>query len=109
MSGIPWRIIPSGPTPPEGQMEHDRRAFRAFGPGDAPCLRFFQFQTPTFTLGRLQARRMDLQKLPYPHEARPTGGWTVLHGPQDLCYSILAPTKDARVGGDLLTSYQKIS
>ncbi|MGH7738896.1 MAG: lipoyl protein ligase domain-containing protein [bacterium] len=90
-------------------MERDRQAFRDFRAGDIPQLRFFQFSQPTFTLGRLDASRRDFSALSYPYEIRPTGGWTVLHGPQDLCYSVIASTKDSLVGGDLITSYQKIS
>jgi len=90
-------------------MEWDRQAFRAFQESHAPMLRFFRFQKPTFTMGRLEARRIDLQKLPHPHEVRPTGGWTVLHGEGDLCYSLFASTRDPLVGGDLIASYQKIS
>jgi lipoate-protein ligase A len=90
-------------------MELDRKLFKAFQPGDKPLLRFFQFSKPTFTLGRLESRRTALDQLPHGYEIRPTGGWTVLHGQGDICYSIIASTRDPLVGGDLLTSYQKIS
>jgi lipoate-protein ligase A len=93
-------------------MELDQELFKNFNPGnDLPLLRFFQFSKPTFTLGRLEARRegLSLKALPHPYESRPTGGWAVLHGPGDICYSIIASTRDSLVGGDLLTSYQKIS
>ncbi len=90
-------------------MELDRKVFKAFQRGDKPLLRFFQFTKPTFTLGRLESRRVSLDQLPHPYEIRPTGGWTVLHGREDLCYSVIASTRDPLVGGDLLTSYQKIS
>jgi lipoyl(octanoyl) transferase len=104
-----WRLIPSSIVPPEGQMESDRRLFKAFQPGDQPVLRFFTFHKPTLTLGRLEANRVDLTQLPFPYEIRPTGGWTVLHGEGDLCYSVTAPVNDPLVGGDLLGSYHKIS
>jgi lipoate-protein ligase A len=93
-------------------MELDQKLLKNFNPGnDLPLLRFFQFSKPTFTLGRLEARRegLSLKALPHPYESRPTGGWTVLHGQGDICYSIIASTRDPLVGGDLLTSYQKIS
>ena len=93
-------------------MELDQKLFKNFDPSsDLPILRFFQFSKPTFTLGRLEARRegLDLNSLSYPYEVRPTGGWTVLHGGGDICYSIIASTRDPLVGGDLLASYQKIS
>jgi len=90
-------------------MEFDRKLFKAFQPGDKPLLRFFQFSKPTFTLGRLESRRVALDQLAHPYEIRPTGGWTVLHGREDLCYALIASTRNPLVGGDLLTSYQKIS
>jgi lipoate-protein ligase A len=90
-------------------MAYDQELFQNFQPGQEPILRFFFFERPTLTLGRLEARRMDLARLAYPHEIRPTGGRAVLHGEGDLCYSIVASTQDPLVGGDLLESYRKIS
>jgi lipoate-protein ligase A len=90
-------------------MAYDGELFKRFQPGDRPILRFFFFDQPTLTLGRLEARRLNLSELPYPHEVRPTGGRAVLHGEGDLCYSIVAPTNDPLVGGELLESYRKIS
>jgi lipoate-protein ligase A len=90
-------------------MEFDRQLFRSFTPEGNPALRFFYFKKTTLTLGRLEARKLDLGKLAYPYEIRPTGGWSVLHGDGDLCYSVVASAQDALVGGDLLTSYRKIS
>jgi lipoate-protein ligase A len=90
-------------------MAYDLELFKGFQPGQPPILRFFFFERPTLTLGRLEARRLDLSSLPYPYEIRPTGGRTVLHGEGDLCYSITASNADPLVGGDLLESYCKIS
>jgi lipoate-protein ligase A len=104
-----WRLIPSSAVPTPGQMAYDGELFKGFQPGDPPLLRFFFFERPTLTLGRLEARRLNLSQLPFAHEIRPTGGRAVLHGEGDLCYSIVAPTSDPRVGGELLESYRKIS
>jgi len=90
-------------------MAYDTELFHGFSSSDAPILRFFFFNRPTLTLGRLEARRLDLASLPTPHEIRPTGGRAVLHGEGDLCYSLVAPTNDPLVGGELLESYRKIS
>jgi lipoate-protein ligase A len=90
-------------------MAYDAGLFKRFQPGQPPILRFFFFEQPTLTLGRLEARRINLSGLPYPYEIRPTGGRTVLHGAGDLCYSIVASTTDPLVGGELLESYRKIS
>jgi len=104
-----WRLIPSSCEPTCGQMAYDAELFHKFSPGGAPFLRFFFFNRPTLTLGRLEARRLDLAGLPHPYEIRPTGGRAVLHGKGDLCYSLVAPTNDPLVGGELLESYRKIS
>lgn len=90
-------------------MAYDQELFQNFQSGQPPILRFFFFERPTLTLGRLEARRMDPSHLLYPHEIRPTGGRAVLHGEGDLCYSIVASNRDPLVGGELLESYRKIS
>src|SRR5258708_4996054 len=95
-----WRLIPSSCVPTPGHMAYDLELFKGFQPGQPPILRFFFFERPTLTLGRLEARRLDLSSLPYPCEIRPTGGRTVLHGEGDLCYSITASASDPLVGGD---------
>ncbi len=105
-----WRLIPSSQAvPTQGQMAFDQTLFDNYRAGQKPVLRFFYFSKPTFTLGRLEARRFPLDKLTYPHEVRPTGGRAVLHGEADLCYAVLAPVNDPLVGGPLMDSYCKIS
>ncbi len=104
-----WQLIPSSFVPPQGQMAFDETLFKTFEDEQAPILRFFHFSKPTLTLGRLEARRLALAGLSYPYEIRPTGGRAVLHGSGDLCYAVLASKKDLLVGGDLMTSYCKIS
>lgn len=95
--------------PPKGQMEWDAALFRSFRRGDAPVLRFFVFDRPTLTLGRLEANRLDLAALPYPYEVRPTGGRAVFHSEDDLCYAVIAASDDPLVGGRLPESYRRIS
>jgi lipoate-protein ligase A len=90
-------------------MAFDAELFERFQDGDEPILRFFRFPHTTLTLGRVEARRLDLSTLPYPYEIRPTGGRAVLHGPGDLCYAVVAGTRDPLVGGTLLESYRKVS
>jgi lipoate-protein ligase A len=90
-------------------MAYDAELFKAFQMDSNPILRFFFFPKSTFTLGRLEARRIPLGKLPFPYEIRPTGGRSVLHGEGDLCYAIVASKDDSLVGGTLIESYCKIS
>jgi lipoate-protein ligase A len=90
-------------------MAFDGKLFDAFQEGDTPILRFFRFPQTTLTLGRIEAKRIDLSILPFPYEIRPTGGRAVLHGPGDLCYAVIAGVKDPLVGGSLLESYRKVS
>jgi lipoyl(octanoyl) transferase len=104
-----WRLIPSSCKPTPGHMAYDLELFKGFQSGHPPILRFFFFDRPTLTLGRQEARRLNLSNLAYPYEIRPTGGRMVLHGEADLCYSITASSDDPRVGGDRLGSYLKIS
>lgn len=104
-----WRLIPSTTPAPQGQMAFDADLYDRFRPGDKPILRFFRFPQTTLTLGRIEARRVDLSALPYPYEVRPTGGRAVVHGPGDLCYALVAETHDPLVGGTLLESYRKVS
>ena len=105
---ISWRHLPASWIPPLGQMAYDDELFSEYKPNDPPILRFFSFPVPTLTLGRLEARRLPLQTLPFPHEIRPTGGRGVLHGEGDLCYAIMASKQDPIVGGDLIESYCRI-
>jgi lipoate-protein ligase A len=89
-------------------MEFDRQLLESFQEGDLPILRFFFFDRPTLTLGRLEARRLKLEELSFPYEIRPTGGRAVLHGSEDLCYAVVASKQDPLAGGDLIDSYCKI-
>ena len=104
-----WQLIPSSRVIPQGHMAYDAELFKAFQMDSNPILRFFFFPKSTFTLGRLEARRIPLGKLPFPYEIRPTGGRSVLHGEGDLCYAIVASKDDSLVGGTLIESYCKIS
>ena len=107
--GQPWRLIPSDWENDCGHMSFDGSLYGGFEDGDTPILRFFSFDKPTLTLGRIEARKLDLARLEWPYEIRPTGGRAVLHGAGDLCYAVVASVKDLLVGGTLLESYRKIS
>jgi lipoate-protein ligase A len=104
-----WQLISTPQSIPRGHMAYDAKLFKAFQIDSNPILRFFFFPKSTFTLGRLEARRIPLDKLSFPYEIRPTGGRAVLHGAGDICYSIVAAKADPLVGGTLIESYCKIS
>jgi lipoate-protein ligase A len=104
-----WQLIPSSQMPSQDQMAYDHELFKAFQTDSNPILRFFFFPKPTLTLGRLEGRRISLDKLSFTYEIRPTGGRAVLHGDMDLCYAIVAAKDNPLVGGTLIESYCKIS
>ncbi|SRR5665213_67237 len=104
-----WQLIPPFYQPSQGQMAYDAELFKTFKPNSTPILRFFFFPQPMLTLGRLEARKLQLGSLSFPREIRPTGGRAVLHGDMDICYAIVAPKDDPLVGGTLIESYCKIS
>jgi len=78
-----------------------------------PTLRFYGWQPPCVSVGYVQPLRgeVDVEKCRskgYTWVRRPTGGRAVLHI-DELTYSVVAPQGDARVAGDILTSYRRLS
>ncbi|MDD8042469.1 MAG: hypothetical protein PHG55_13755 [Verrucomicrobiota bacterium] len=76
------------------------------------ALRFYRFQRPTLTLGRLQKPdRLPAhwQDLALELQWRPTGGRAVLHIPEaDLCYGFCTRLDHPVFGGDTITSSRAI-
>src|SRR5688500_4529224 len=55
--GVEWRILNTPPMAGEANMDFDRKTLAAVEEGSAPAtLRFFRFQKPTVTYGRLQTQ-----------------------------------------------------
>ena len=86
-----WRILSSPPDVRDREHAPRRRnAPRNVERGDAvPTLRFFRFQEPTLSYGRLQKLDDVRPLLPdgWARVQRPTGGGIVLHN-GDLCFSL---------------------
>jgi lipoate-protein ligase A len=78
-----------------------------------PTLRFYGWEPPCVSVGYAQRLRdeVDLEtcrRLGYSWVRRPTGGRAILHV-DELTYSVVAPLKEPRVAGDILTSYRRLS
>lgn len=106
---ISWKLLRSSFQPHCSHMQWDREQFEAFQEDDTPLLRFYSFQAPTITIGRLEVQQGHRIPSHVPIDVRPTGGRAVYHGSKDLCYSVMAPCWNSQVGGSLLESYLKIS
>lgn len=71
-------------------MAFDRKTLEAVAGGTSPStIRFFRFDRPTVTYGRLQHLDMLSERIPegWPVVQRPTGGGVVFHA-NDLCLSL---------------------
>jgi lipoate-protein ligase A len=78
-----------------------------------PTLRFYGWQPPCVSVGYAQSLRAEIdldacRRLGYSWVRRPTGGRAILHV-DELTYSVVAPLKEPRVEGDILTSYRRLS
>ncbi len=94
----PWRLIDSGALPSALNMGIDRALLQLYARGESPpTLRFYQWNPPGVSLGRLQQRPgfdADVcQRLGFDVVRRPTGGRAVLHQ-NDLTYSIITGTQE---------------
>jgi len=93
-----WRLIDSGALPCALNMGIDQALLQLYAHGEAPpTLRFYQWNPPGISLGRLQRQAgFDVgacQRLGFDLVRRPTGGRAVLHQ-NDLTYSVIAGTKE---------------
>lgn len=108
-----WRFIDSGQARGCRHMAVDEALLEACARGQTiPILRVFAFAPPCLSLGRFQpAADIDPAeggRLGIEVVRRPTGGRAVLHA-GDLCYSVIAPIDDPRVGGSIGQSYGRIA
>jgi lipoate-protein ligase A len=78
-----------------------------------PTLRFYGWDPPCVSIGYSQKfdEVIDLKRCRdrgYTWVRRPTGGRALLHI-DELTYSVIAPQKEVRVAGDILSSYRRLS
>ncbi len=78
-----------------------------------PTLRFYGWDPPCVSVGYAQSLsgEIDLEacrRRGYTWVRRPTGGRAILHI-DELTYSVVAPQGEARVSGDIITSYRRLS
>ena len=78
-----------------------------------PTLRFYGWEPPCVSVGYAQRLEDEIdldacRRLGYSWVRRPTGGRAILHI-DELTYSVVAPLKEPRVAGDILTSYRRLS
>jgi lipoyl(octanoyl) transferase len=108
-----WRLLVTPPARGSWNMAVDEAILEGIGAGTSPAtLRLYAWEPACLSLGyaqplsdvdlpRLQSHGWDLVR-------RPTGGRAVLHT-DELTYSVIAPTRDARVAGSLLESYHRLA
>lgn len=90
----PWRLVDSGALPCTLNMGIDQALLQLYARGESPpTLRFYQWNPPGISLGRLQRKlgfdAVACKRLGFDIVRRPTGGRAVLHQ-NDLTYSIIA-------------------
>lgn len=108
-----WRVLRTPPADGAWNMAVDETVMEAAGRGEAqPTLRLFAWAPPCLSIGyaqpfgdideaRLKAKGWGIVR-------RPTGGRAILHT-DELTYSVAGPVDEARLKGDILTSYRRIS
>lgn len=94
-------------------MRRDEAMLERAAAGAGPMLRFYRWDGPWISLGRLQdpRRALDLPRLEasgIPWVRRPTGGKALLHD-GDLTYSIALPPSHPLLRVDIRTSYEILS
>jgi lipoate-protein ligase A len=94
-------------------MAIDEAIVRAVSVGLVPAtLRLYAWQPPCLSLGRAQAGdevdRGACTRDGVHVVRRATGGRAILHT-DELTYSVVAPPDDARLAGDIIASYRRLS
>ncbi len=94
-------------------MAVDEAVLRAVAAGQVPpTLRLYAWEPPCLSLGRAQkASDVDLaalQSAGFDLVRRSTGGKAILHA-DELTYSVVAPQEEARVAGNIVESYRRLS
>jgi lipoate-protein ligase A len=109
-----WRLINTGVSDGATNMAIDEAIMRSVAESRSPpTLRFYGWDPPCVSVGYSQSVRkeIDLERCRergYTWVRRPTGGRAILHI-DELTYSVVAPQGEARVAGDIITSYRRLS
>jgi len=109
-----WRLLDTGLLDGASNMAIDEAILTAVAEGHSPpTLRFYGWQPPCVSVGYMQSMRgeIDLEacrRYGYTWVRRPTGGRAVLHI-DELTYSVIAPSTEPRVSGNVLTAYRRLS
>ena len=109
-----WRLINTGASDGAANMAIDEAIMRSVAEGGSPpTLRFYGWAPPCVSVGYSQSVRKEIdldrcRERGYTWVRRPTGGRAILHI-DELTYSVVAPMGEARVAGDIITSYRRLS
>ncbi len=109
-----WRLINTGVSDGAANMAVDEAIMRSVAEGmSLPTLRFYGWEPPCVSVGYSQSVRKEVdldrcRERGYTWVRRPTGGLAILHI-DELTYSVVAPRGEARVAGDIITSYRRLS
>ena len=109
-----WRLINTGVSDGAANMAIDEAIMRSVAEDRSPpTLRFYGWAPPCVSVGYSQSVRKEVdldrcRERGYTWVRRPTGGRALLHI-DELTYSIVAPQGEARVAGDIITSYRRLS
>ena len=114
MEPATWRlVVETMPRSGAANMAVDQAIAEACAAGDSPpTIRFYTWQPPAVSLGRLQPiadiDEAAVQRLGYEIVRRPTGGRAILHT-DEFTYSVAAAADDPRVRGGVMDAYLRIS
>jgi lipoate-protein ligase A len=117
LSNLPpatWRLINTRVSDGATNMAIDEALMQSVAKNRSPpTLRFYGWDPPCVSVGYSQSVRkeVDLERCRergYTWVRRPTGGRAILHI-DELTYSVVAPQGEARVTGDIITSYRRLS
>jgi lipoate-protein ligase A len=117
LSNLPpatWRLINTGVSDGATNMAVDEALMQSVAENRSPpTLRFYGWDPPCVSVGYSQSVRkeVDLERCRergYSWVRRPTGGRAILHI-DELTYSVVAPQGEARVAGDIISSYRRLS
>ncbi len=83
-----WRLLLDGAEAGAHNMAVDEALLLSQSPGDAPILRFYDWNPPTISIGRFQDSRLKTQNSKLPFVRRPTGGRAIWHQ-HEITYAVV--------------------